>query len=460
MASAVRHAYGSLFSRAMLSHAWTFTRRRKSVCRAATRKNRASARFFTALLVVAALLACSRPLRAEPGDELTVSVLTFGPGDHPFSKFGHDGLLVEDRLRGTSLVYNYGTYSFGSAWLIPKFLLGKYQYWLSVSPFSAVLAAYAAENRSVVAQRLALSASQKHTLAAFLAWNALEENKYYVFDYYRDNCATRVRNLIDVATDGAVHAATHTPASLTWREHTERLSADAFFVYLGLDLAMGGFIDQPITFWDEMFLPAKLEEGIRRTVIAADDASGGQHLRGLVEAETILVAARRPPPRASPPEWTKQFLAGGSTAAVALVLLGWGARRGITALRIGFGVIMAWLGLVLGFLGCLFLFLWIFTNHEVAYRNENILQCVPFALLLAWYGAATALGKRGASERAHRVARFAVVCSVAGLALKVLPWFGQRNEHLIAFFLPIWIGTAVATWLASTRRETSAPTTR
>ena len=408
-------------------------------------------RFVAAWLVLAAVVACSRPLRAEDGDELTVSVLTFGPGEHPFSKFGHDGLLIEDKLRGTSLVYNYGTYSFRSAWLIPKFLLGKYHYWLSVSPLSSVVASYAAENRSVLAQRLALTAEQKRSLAAYLAWNALEENKYYLFDYYRDNCATRVRNLIDNATDGALHAATHTPASMSWREHTERLAADDFFVYLGLDLAMGGFIDQPITFWEEMFLPAKLEEGLRRTVIPADDAGGAPVLRKIVEAETIIVTSRRPPPRASPPEWTRGFLGAGSVAAVLLVLLGWGAKRGIRSVRVAFGVVVASLGAVLGFLGCLFLFLWTFTNHEVAYGNENILQCVPFALVLGWYGAAMARGRNGAAERAHRIARIALGCSAAGLALKMLPWFGQHNEHLIAFFLPLWVGIALSTRLAAVR---------
>ena len=411
-------------------------------------------RFIAAWLVLAAAVTCSRPLHAEEGDELTVSVLTFGPGDHPFSKFGHDGLLVEDRLRGTSLVYNYGTYSFRSVWLIPKFLLGKYQYWLSVSPLSSAVAAYAAEDRSVLAQRLALTAQQKRSLVTYLAWNALEENKYYVFDYYRDNCATRVRNLIDNATDGALHAATHTPASLTWRGHTERLAADDLFVYLGLDLAMGGFIDQPITFWDEMFLPAKLEEGLRRTVVPADGNMPA--LRGIVEAETIIVAPRRPLPRASPPDWTREFFTAGSLAAVLLVLLGWGTQRDIRAVRIGFGLVVASLGIVLGFLGCLFLFLWACTNHEVAYRNENLLQCVPFALVLAWQGAELARGRRGAADRALRIARIALVCSAAGLALKILPWFSQHNGHLIAFFLPLWIGITVSTKLAVLARGGSS----
>jgi hypothetical protein len=406
--------------------------------------------FSVAMLVMAAVIPTwSRRAHAEPGDEFIISVLTFGPGDHPFSRFGHDGLLVEDRALGTSLVYNYGTYSFHSAWLIPKFLLGKYRYWLSVSPLPSVVASYAAENRSVTQQRLALPAAQKKSLVEFLVWNAREENKYYLFDYYRDNCATRVRDLIEVTTDGALHAANAGPASLTWREHTERLAADDPLVYFGLDLAMGGFVDQPIAFWHEMFLPAKLEEGLRRAVIMTPDASGSPSLAKLVDAEAVLVPNRRPPLRESPPHWTKQLLGVGSIAALLMVGLAWGAYLGSRGARIAVGAFIALLGLVLGCLGCLFLFLWLFTNHEVAYRNENLWQCVPFALVLAWQGAALARGRPGSAGRAHRTALVGLGFSGAGLVLKSLPWFDQHNGHLIAFFFPLWTGVALATRVAA-----------
>jgi len=258
-----------------------------------------------------------------------------------------------------------------------------------------------------------------------------------------------VRDLIDGTTDGALHAATNTPGKLTWREHTERLTADAPLVYLGLDLAMGGFIDQPITFWQEMFLPAKLEEGLRLAVLGVLDASGSTVIVNLVDQETVLVTARRPPLRAQPPDFTRSLLAAGSIVAILLVAAGWGAHRGTRAARIGLGLALAVIGVVLGCLGSLFLFLWLATNHEVAYRNENLLQCVPLALLLGWHGIALLLGRPRSAARAHRIALFGLACSGAGWALKVLPWFGQKNGHLIAFFLPLWAGVALATWLAA-----------
>lgn len=383
-----------------------------------------------AIVAFALVLGAGNSARAEPGDELTISLLTFGPGDHPFTKFGHNGLLVENRELGTAVVYNYGTFSFDSLWLVPKFLLGKYRYWLSTQSFEATVAAYTADNRSIVAQRLRLSAEQKREMLAFLRWNALGENKYYVFDYYRDNCATRIRDLIDKATKGALARDSTMPAQMTWRQHTERLTADDFLVYFGLYIAMGSLIDRPITVWDEMFLPVKLEEAIRRD--------------SLVSQETTLVAAHRAPPREEPPSWIPRFALAGTLMGGGLALLGRLAnRRGPRiALRIG----VAAVGLVLGTLGTLFVFLWAFTNHEVAHHNENILACAPFAVLLAGAGA----------QRAFRIAAAALALALFGTAAKLLPWFTQDNWQLLALVLPLWMGVAAGTWLAAGRGQTSA----
>jgi len=398
------------------------------------------------LLIACVMMSAARDARADDGGELTVSLLTFGPGDHPFSKFGHNGLLIENSKLGTRAVYNYGTFSFDSLWLIPKFMLGKYRYWLSVQTFEQTLATYAAENRSVVAQRLHLTGEQKRELAAFLVWNARDENKYYVFDYYRDNCATRIRDLIDPIAGGALARISSGPAEMTWRQHTMRLTADDLPVYFGLYVAMGSFIDQPIAVWQEMFLPAKLADGVRRT--SAESVGGAT---GLVESETVLVRDRRPPPRATPPDWTGRSLLAGTLAAFLLGALGWCARSRDWA-RVALGILVAALGLVLGALGCLFVFLWVFTNHQVAYHNENILACAPFAVLLAGAGLGIARAKASAAARAYKLALAAFACAALGLVLKILPWFSQNNAEVLALVLPLWAGIAGASFFASLER--------
>ncbi len=82
--------------------------------------------------------------------------MTFGPGDHPFFKFGHDAIWIHDAAAGTDRVYNFGTFSFTGPRLILDFLHGRMTYWLSVSYLPAVLASYERENRTIDVQELAL----------------------------------------------------------------------------------------------------------------------------------------------------------------------------------------------------------------------------------------------------------------------------------------------------------------
>src|SRR5205823_14231911 len=128
----------------------------------------------------------------------------------------------------------------------------------------------------------------------------------------------------------------------------------------------------PITRWEEMFLPSKLAVGVEHA--------------GLVTRETVLLDARRPALRASAPKWTLEALGLGVAAAAIMSALGHFAARGLRAARLGLGIALAAIGVVLGILGCLFLFLWVVTNHEVAYHNENLLPCTPLALGLVGAG--------------------------------------------------------------------------
>jgi len=391
----------------------------------------------------------------EPGSELTISLLTFGPGDHPFYKFGHDALLVHQARAGRDAhdargprddVYNYGTFDYRSPTLISDFLKGRLRYWLSVQSLAATVAHYRAENRSILAQELALTPQQRRALADRLAHDALPANRYYRYDYYRDNCSTRVRDAIDAAVGGRLRAASAGPASLTFRGHTERLTADDVPVYLGLDVAMGDAIDQPITQWEEMFLPSMVEERVRHVTnlgsVGSVSASTPAGDVPLVARETLLLDPHRPPLRESPPRWGVRMGLIGSALGVALAALGHAARSSRLA-RVGFGLGLAVLGLAAGLLGCIFVFFWLATDHSVAHHNENILQCFPLGLTLAVFAVGVAWGSEGAKRAVAAIAAVLAVCSITGLALKALPWFDQVNGPLVALLLPVWTGAAV-----------------
>jgi hypothetical protein len=409
-----------------------------------------------ALFATVFLCACleGQARASEPGEELTIAVLTFGPGDHPFYKFGHDAIWVHDARRRRDDVYNYGTFAYRSATLIPDFLEGRLKYWLSVEPLEVTLAEYRAEGRSALAQELALTPAERRAMLARLQHDARPENREYRYDYYRDNCATRVRDVVDDAIGGRLRAASGAPASLTFRGHTERLTADDLLVYLGLDVAMGDVIDAPVTQWEEMFLPSMLEERLRHATVPGTGAPGASGDVPLVARETLLLATRRPPLRSRPPQWTGAMGAIGTAIGAALVALAYAATRS-RAGRVAFGAALAALGIVAGLLGTIFVFFWAATDHAVAHHNENILQLSPLGLAMAVAAIGLAAGSTRVARAVPVLTAALALSSLLGLALKVLPWFDQENAPFIALFVPIWVGAA---WAAAAHSATASAT--
>src|SRR5690606_3617895 len=116
-------------------------------------------------------------------------------------------------------------------------------------------------NRDVDILVLNLSPEARKRMARHLADNVLPENRSYLYDHYRDNCSTRLRDAVDVGTGGRLRELLSAPGRMTLREHTRRYTAVNPAMSFLLDLAMNDTIDQPLTRWDEAFLPDELERG-------------------------------------------------------------------------------------------------------------------------------------------------------------------------------------------------------
>jgi hypothetical protein len=377
------------------------------------------------------------------GDPLTVSVVTMGPGDHPFLKFGHDAIWIRDAEARTDKVYNFGTFRFDSPRLIVDFLKGRLSYWLSVSSLRSMLAEYQHENRDISVQELRLAPEAKKLLQARLDENARPENRAYKYDYFLDNCSTRVRDALEpVLGTPAFRDVARAPARMTLRQHALRMTADPLWFYVALDMVLGPEVDRPIDRWTEMFLPAELARGLDATP-------------DLVVSSRELFKAKRQPPREAPPAWAKWFLLAGVLVGLGFLALGWGGSRTAWA-RVPFGALLAVWGLLVGFIGCFFVYAWVFTDHVVAHRNQNILLCAPWAIALVVFGVGVAMGRHGAIRKALVVAGLASVATVLACLLHLGIGRSQANGTLIAYFLPAWAGVAGA--LAVLRRATAPGT--
>jgi hypothetical protein len=377
-----------------------------------------------------------------------VSILTMGPGDQAFFKFGHNAIRIQYPGTNFDRVFNFGTFQFDNPTLILDFLAGKFQYWLSVQSYQGTVEHYKRENRSLYEQELYMADYQARALADALLENAKPENRYYEYDYYRDNCSTRIRDVLDETFSGQLRTRFDDPGQMTLRQHTLRATADFFWVYAGLDIAMGAYIDQPETRWGEMFLPERLMQGLQSVVF-----SGAHGTRSLVKDHRVIHEAKgRPPVASKPPERRLAFFQGGLVVGALLTFLGWEAyRRRLRWARVTLGLGLGLLGLLLSILGTLFVLLWAFTNHQVAWRNENILQCAPWAIGLT----VLALGIARGEARATRVALiWALSClgaSLLGLVLKVFPFMAQDNSRILAALVPTWMGACAGLYLLHRR---------
>lgn len=410
-------------------------------------------RYLRATLL--ALLLVAAPAAAQqPGDHLTVYLLTMGTGDQVWEKYGHNAIWIQDAAAGSDWVYNYGVFDFDSPGYWGRFVRGDWLYQLAVSDIVQTLAQYRYLNRTVVAQELALSGPQKLELQRFLEWNYLPENREYLYDYFLDNCSTRIRDAIDRVLGGTIREATGAvPTETTFRWHSRRLMAGSPVVYTALNAGLGPAADRPITAWEEMFLPEKLQERVREVSVAGE----GGAPRPLVAGERVLhEAVGRAPDRQAPPQWIPIYLAIGVLLAALLAGLGWAAARsraaGAAFVLLGTG----WM-LLVGIGGLLLVALWALTNHTVAHRNENLFQFAPLALALVVLLPAGVLGARWASRPARIVGLLVGGLAVLGMLVQVFPGFDQVNGEIIALMLPPNLAVAWVLARLDERRRGTAP---
>ena len=397
---------------------------------------------LAATMLVAATAA--RPLGAqragEPGAELTISVVTMGPGTAVWERFGHNAIRVTDAQTGADTTYNYGMFDFASERFFVRFAQGRMRYWTEGHPADREIGHYIRANRSVWIQELDLAPAQRLALRDFLEWNAREENRYYGYDPYRDNCSTRVRDAIDRVLGGVIEAQTSgIVTGTTYRSHTRRLTEPDPLSYTGINTALGPATDRPISAWEEMFIPLELRDHLRTITIATPD--GGT--RPLVRSEITEFLSTDPEPPAEPPVWWPGHLAAGVATGLLLVALGRrasarGARAGFRVIGIGWSVLAGLAGVVLAGL-------WTLTDHTAAYANQNLFQLSPLSLPLAML--LPRVGRPGGPGRwTPRLAIAVAALALTGLAWKALPLVQQANGEMIALALPIQLAIAFAAW--------------
>lgn len=353
-----------------------------------------------------------------------ISLLTCDPGEEIYSSFGHSAIRVLNQETGNDRVYNYGTFDFRAPNFVLNFAGGRLDYFLSVSTFERFIAEYDYFKRSVREQELDLNQEQKIALVEFLEVNYLPENRNYRYDFFFDNCATRIRDVMEEIMGG----------DLIWKDE-EQESVDKTFrqlidekvfymtwADLGIDLALGSRLDRDATPREEQFLPEYMEQAFGRAEIQRDGPT-----RPFVKSERVIL------------DFTAEK---GSLGLFNPYLLFWIIAIVFTTITfIGFkkkklfvGFDLVFFG-ILGILGLVLSALWIGSDIPSTKWNWNILWAFPGHLLLI-----PGLLSKSLKPWLRKYLLFALILADAAVVFWILGW-QSFHPSLIPLMLVIILRT-------------------
>lgn len=333
--------------------------------------------------------------------QVAFSLLTCSPGAELYSSYGHTAIRMQIPSEGVDVIFNYGTFDFDTPFFYLRFLNGTLDYMLSTSHTERFVPAYERERRGIVERPLLLNRDQLVDLANRLVENGKPENRYYRYDFFFDNCATRIRDLLFAV--GGLDPWPYQAAkdSMTYRDCIHRLVPSSRWDGQGIDLILGSRLDHPVSLWQKAMLPDDLERLLVQANLlgAAEEVLPDRHCEGLPPT-TLLDALTSP------------------NAAAALIvalliivcLTEW--RRGQWL----WGADVALFGLT-SLLALLFAYLWFVSEIQTTNDNFNVLWAsllspAQLALLLACRG----LGRRPRSQQ------WLLRLSGASVALCVVYW--------------------------------------
>lgn len=388
---------------------------------------------------------------ATPHDSIVVSILTMGPGDEVFERFGHQSIRIHDLTTGLDSAYNWGMFSFEQPHFLVRFLTGDTRYWMQGEPSVPFIEEYRERGRAVWEQELALTRTETDSLWRYLIWNSQDAHKFYRYDYYQDNCATKVRDVLNMIVGGGIQAAVATHEhGVSYRSETLRLARAYPMINFGMDFVLGRPADDTLSAWQEMFIPMRLQQQIRGIRVRHADGT----VRRFVRSERQLVVDTRYQDADAMPDYFAPALEAGFVITGVLLALCM-IPAAPPAARWAIGTIGTVWNLLAGVGGLLLVCAGLFTRHAIYMGdNVNVLLATPaslaLALLIPFAVRSTASSTLVKAVRALSV--LAAVTAVCTVLLRVVPFLAQDNRPLLALMVPVQAALALALWRATAAR--------
>ncbi len=295
-------------------------------------------------------------------DGMKIYLLTGGEGSAIWENFGHSAFVIE--MEGAAPVaFDYGIFTFDETFL-PNFILGKlyYQVWETYAVYR--IESLKEDDRSVSLLELDLTNNQKKALFSFLIYNTEEENRTYLYDYFNDNCATRLRDIYSYVTGGEFE---------TWLKGQEsgetirygvarHLSRSTFFSSWIINYMLGSSVDRKITRWEECYLPANLEKAIEEYQNT--------------QSEAVYTTMGR---KSTPQKWSLELCSlvfGLALAVISFLSYRYGYQK-------VWDIILALVFTLFSLMSLILIFFELFTIHYVTHSNLNVFIITPLCIISA-----------------------------------------------------------------------------
>lgn len=389
--------------------------------------------FFIAILTIPPAVAQQRVL----SDDAKVSILTSAPHDgQVFTVFGHAAIRVEDKANNLDWVFNYGIFDFTQPNFILRFALGETDYKLEIFPYAAYILEYQMRGSDVTEQVLNLTKEERDNLFEALVLNAQPENKVYRYNFFFDNCATRLPQMIERSVNGKV-IYNNPPKPKTFRQMVHDCTGHRRWLTFGIDLALGSPADRQATTHQMMFLPVYVKEEFNKATIQPVDGTERKMVFETKVTESIE------PDKPTWDIWNDLLtpMVCGLLLFVAVLTITVKEWKNKKYYRITDIILFA----VAGIAGCVLFFLCFVSVHPSIWPNWSVLWLHPFHLIGVVLFSV---------KKTNKAAYWYHFINFAALSMLLLGWYfipQQMNTAFIPFVATLWLRSA--SYISKRRKE-------
>lgn len=302
-----------------------------------------------------------------------ISIVTAGPGEKLYEKFGHSAIRIKDPVLNLDIIYNYGIFDFDKPNFLLNFAQGKMYYLLARYDFKYFLASYKKDKRWLKQQVLNLSKLEKQQVFLYLENNALKENATYLYDPFFNNCASKPKDILkEILQENVILNSKNIENGKSLRNLMDKEIHWNTWGNFGINLIAGTILDKERMQLEYTYLPDYLLQIFNNAKINRNGK-----LVDLVKREDVLLDYK---------EKTNSFNIFNPLLIFLLLLF---AVIYITFKDFKNNTRNRYLDFIIffttGFIGLTLTYLWLFSSHKTAPNNFNILWAFLPNLIFSFF---------------------------------------------------------------------------